>query len=131
LGPKYKLGRVEVINASSGGTDLAIPAREVAATFKHGSRFTYQRFLEDIDKITVMFQRRGYPSVRVIHDFDPLTSFDRRTHKVDVRVSIDPRRKLDVVFEGNDKSAFPDDTLTRQLTFASSGTADDVEVAAS
>jgi outer membrane protein assembly factor BamA len=131
LGPKYKLGRVEIVNASSGGTDLAIPTREVAATFSRGSRFTYARFLADIDRITTMFQRRGYPSVRIIHDFDPLTSFDRRTQKVDVRVSIDPRRKLDVVFEGNDKSSFPDDELTKQLTFGPSGTADDVEVAAS
>ncbi len=131
LGPSYELGRVEVVNASSGGSDLAISAAEVAATFTRSRRFTYARFLADIDKITAKFQRRGYPSVRVIHDFDPLTSFDRRTNKVDVRVSIDPRRKLDVVFEGNDKSSFPDDDLTRQLTFAPSGTADDVEVASS
>lgn len=131
LGPKYELGRIEVLNASSGDTDLAIPAREIIASFSRGRRFTYARFLADIDRITTMFQRRGYPSVRVIHDFDPLTSFDRRTRKVDVRVSIDPRRKLDIVFEGNDKASFPDDELAKQLTFASSGTADDVEVAAS
>ncbi|MBZ0238811.1 MAG: hypothetical protein K8M05_41255, partial [Deltaproteobacteria bacterium] len=131
LGPKYELGRIEVVNASSGGTDLAIPESEIKASFTRGRRFTYARYLADIDRITTMFQRRGYPSVRVIHDFDPLTSFDRRTRKVDVRVTIDPRRKLDVVFEGNDKSSFPDDELTKQLTFASSGTADDVEVASS
>ncbi|HUQ02609.1 MAG TPA: POTRA domain-containing protein [Kofleriaceae bacterium] len=131
LGPRYELGRVEVVPAGSSDTDLAIPEREVKAAFTRGRRFTYARFLADVDKITTMFQRRGYPSVRVIHDFDPLTSFDRRTRKVDVRVTIDPRRKLDVVFEGNDKTSFPDDDLTRQLTFGPSGTADDVEVAAS
>lgn len=131
LGPAYQLGKIEIVNASSGGADLAIPAAQLAASFSRGRRFTHARFLADLDRISQLFQRRGYPSARVIHDFDPLTSFDRRTQRVDVRVSIDPRRKLDVVFEGNDKDAFPDDELGRQLTFAAAGTADDVEVAAS
>ncbi len=138
LGPSYRLGKVEVVNASSAGTDLAITAAEVTRQFSRGRcdifgrcRFTFARFLADLDEVTAMFQRRGYPSVRVIHDFDPLTSFDRRTQRVDIRVSVDPRRKLDVVFEGNDKVLFPDDDLTRRLTFAAAGTADDVEVAGS
>jgi outer membrane protein assembly factor BamA len=103
----------------------------VASVFRRRGRFSYARFLADLDKVSEMFQRRGYPSVRAIHDFDPLTSFDRRSHKGDIEISIDPRRKLDVVFEGNDKTTFPDDELARQLTFAAAGTADDVEVAAS
>ena len=134
---RYQRGRIEIVNGSSGGADLAIPPAEIAGMISRGRcvvgrcRFTYARFLADLDKITAAFQRRGYPSVRVIHDFDPLTSFDRRTRRVDIRITIDPRRKLDIVFEGNDKGSFADDVLARQLTFAAAGTADDVEVAAS
>jgi outer membrane protein assembly factor BamA len=62
------------------------------------ARFTRERFQEDLQAIAKLFQQRGFPAVRVRTDFDPVTSFVRRTHKVPITLTIDPRRKLDVAF---------------------------------
>ncbi len=139
LGPGYRVGKVKVVNAAQGGGDLALSTAEIASTF-HASfwcrvrgtcRFSRTRFQAGLDGITRRFQRRGYPAARVSTDFDPLTSFDRASKRVTFTVTVDPRRKIDVVFEGNDKDAFSDELLTAQLTFGAATSADDIEVAAS
>ncbi len=137
LGPSYRLGRVRVVNQTA-ATDLAVTEAEIGAAFDRGSacfwgrcRFTRSQFQEDLAEVAALFQRRGYPSVRVESDFNPLWSFDRRRERVDVTVSIDQRQKLDIVFEGNDTALFPDDELQKQLTFADAGAADDYEVTGS
>ncbi|MBE7451794.1 MAG: hypothetical protein HS111_23780 [Kofleriaceae bacterium] len=137
LGVAYQLGKIEPPNGSSGGADLAIPAAQLAALERRAGGASPTPASSPISTASSWraqrFQRRGYPSARVIHDFDPLTSFVPRAPSVSTSGSRStPRRKLDVVGEGNDKDAFPDDELGRQLTWRpAAGTADDVEVAAS
>lgn len=138
LGPSYRVGKVTVTNAAQTGGGLALSDADIASEFDHGwacvlgrCRFTRAQLQADIERVIGRFQRRGYPAVRVQTDFDPLTSFDRASKKVDFTVSVDPRRKVDVVFEGNDKDAFPDELLAGQLTFGAATSADDIEVAAS
>ena len=60
-------------------------------------------------------------------DFDPLTSFDRRSRTVRFTITIDTRRKLDVHFEGVDFDVISDEDLRAQLTFNEAASSDDVE----
>ncbi|MBK9032807.1 MAG: BamA/TamA family outer membrane protein [Myxococcales bacterium] len=144
LGPSYRAGTITVENTSQAGGALAIPVREVQAVFDHRqvclrlafpptcpTRFTRSQLQADLEEITRRFQRRGFPAVRVASDFDPVGSIDRKTKTVSLTLKIDERRKLDVVFEGNDPDRVPDEDLAGVLTFAAATTVDDFEVAAS
>jgi outer membrane protein insertion porin family len=137
LGDEYQVGQVTI---DTGGGE-GVPLAEIRAQFVEQkeclvwkicigrARFTRQRHTEAIAKVVELYRKRGFPSVRVQSDFDPLTSFDRRTKKVRFTVRIDERRQIDVVFEGNDKGKFPDETLRKQLTFDDAASSDDFEVA--
>jgi outer membrane protein assembly factor BamA len=96
------------------------------------ARFTRARHLEDLQHVVELFQRRGYPAVRVHTSFeqDPTSAFNRRTRAVDFTVTIDPRRRVDVRFEGNPESV-TDDQLRGQLTFNATASSDDVEASSS
>jgi outer membrane protein assembly factor BamA len=137
LGPAYDIVPPAIPNA--GG--LALGVEELRDPFKHGSwcfwkqcllsaRFTRAQHQADLQKLLELYHRRGFPAARVTSDFDPRTSFDRRTKTVKVALHIDQRRQLDVVFEGNDEQV-PSDQLRDQLTFDKAGSADDYEAQAS
>jgi outer membrane protein assembly factor BamA len=157
LGDKYTLGKVTI--ACPSGTErrkgkcvdvttgapyvLALTDAEIRDTFKlkeqcllgplvcYGTpRFTRTQFQEDIAELKQKFQTRGYPSVRIITS-DPRLTIDRNRKAVDVVVTIDQRRNIDVDFEGADPDAVTADQLRKQLTFDLAGSADDVEIAAS
>ncbi len=88
-------------------------------------RFTRAQHTLDVQAVVDLFHDRGFPAVRVRSDFDPGMSIDRRTHTVRFSITIDPRRRLDVVFEGDRSPSDP--TLRKQLTFNKAASADDVE----
>lgn len=138
LGPDYYVGNVTI----KPDGPLAIPRDEIRRVFDHcrlrvlgkcrwRSRFTRAQHQADIQELTEMYQRRGYPAARVRSDFDPRTSFDRATRTVDFTLRIDERRRLAVEFEGNDDGVFSDENLAAQLTFEDAASADELEVAAS
>lgn len=133
-GPAYHVGRISV----SGNT--IIDDQTIAAMLHHPrlciiqicggeQRFSREQLNEDIDAIVDVYQKRGYPAVRVRTDFDLRHSFKRHTNTVDLTVLITERRKIDVVFFGNEK--YKHDELSEVLTFAAEGSYDDVEVEAS
>ncbi|HET6611158.1 MAG TPA: POTRA domain-containing protein [Kofleriaceae bacterium] len=130
-GPAYHVGKVTV----SGNT--IIDQKTLAAMFHHPrlciiqicggeQRFSRDQLNEDVDAIVDVYQKRGYPAVRVRTDFDLRHSFKRLTHTVDVGVVITERSKIDVVFLGNER--FNHDELAKLLTFSEEGSYDDVEV---
>lgn len=139
-GPRYESGRIDIV----GGEPSEISETEIRKTFRHDSycfplvplcfgeaRFRREQHQKDLQTVIDMYRRRvGYPSVRVRTDFDPQTSFDRRTKRVNFTITIDQRRKVETVFEGYDESVKIDD-LRAQLTFDQAQSADDVEVAES
>src|SRR5262249_26055171 len=94
-------------------------------------RFTLAQHQSDLQKVVKLFQSRNYPAVRVRSDFDPLTSFDRRTRTVRFKLTIDPPRGLDVQFVGYDPGSITVEQLKNQLTFNQAGSTDDLEAAAS
>ncbi|MGE0403499.1 MAG: POTRA domain-containing protein, partial [Kofleriaceae bacterium] len=139
-GPRYTTGRIDIV----GGEPSEISETEIRNVFRHDNvcvpllpmcfgeaRFRREQHQKDVQTVVDMYRRRGgYPSVRVRTDFDPQTSFDRRSHRVNFTITIDQRRKVETVFEGQDESIKVDE-LREQLTFDQAQSADDVEVAES
>jgi len=136
LGDEYRTGVIRVANPDALAA-TTIDRTSVIQQFQHkafldflfgAARFTRARHLEDIQHVVELFQRRGYPAVRVHTSFeqDPASAFNRRTHAVDFTVTIDPRRKIDVRFEGNPESV-TEEQLRGQLTFNATASSDDVE----
>src|SRR5439155_18430762 len=77
---------------------------------------------KDLQKVVETFHNRQYPSVRVSSSpFIP----NHKTHKVEFSLTIDPRRLVNVDFEGDFRVSTG--SLRRQLTFDKAQSADDVE----
>lgn len=140
LGDGFHVGEITIENEDQ----LAISPSEIRALFRHHrfnidvlgihwvkKRFSRTQLQADVAALTALYQRRGYPAVRVQTIYDPRDAWDPDTHTVDFRVRIDERRRLDVAYEGNDPAWFPVDTLDDQLTFDAASSADDFEVEAS
>ena len=137
LGDEYGTGVVRVEHGEA--LSRTIDQREIIKQFQHdtcltcfgASRFTRSRHLEDIQRVIELFQRRGYPAVRVHTSFeqDPQGSFNRATRAVDFTVTVDPRRRLEVLFQGNDPDSLSEDQLRDHLTFNQAASSDDVEAA--
>jgi len=124
-----------------GAPPFRVPVSELRATFVpertcilfgvacYGTpRFTNAQHKADMKAVAELFQKRGFPAVRVTDDFDPttLTSIDRSKKTVTFTITIDQRRQLNVVFEGADLTT-PETQLQEQLTFNAAGSSDDVE----
>lgn len=139
LGEAYQtdLARIRIPNAQN----LAVGVDEIRENFRHRgtcligkrlcfgkARFTRAQHQLDVQKVVNLFRARGFPAVRVRSDFDPAMSIDRRTKTVGFTITIDQRRRLDVVFEGNSVST---DALRKQLTFDSASSVDDFEASES
>lgn len=140
LGDEYRTGEIRVANPEVIAA-TTIDRATVADQFRHdtcviclsATRFTRSRHIEDIQRVVKLFQRRGYPAVRVHTTFeqDPRSAFNRRTHAVDFTVTIDPRRRIDVKFVGNDPDSVSDEQLREHLTFNDAASSDDVEAGSS
>ncbi|MBA3451801.1 MAG: BamA/TamA family outer membrane protein [Deltaproteobacteria bacterium] len=136
LGPEYTAGLINIADREPNN----VSDDEIRSKFRHTSfcivgkgrlcfgsaRFKRTRHQADIQAVVELFRQRGYPAVRVRTDFDPMTSFDRRTKNVNFTITIDQRRRLEVVFEGHSE-AVTIDNLKKQLTFDQAASADDVE----
>src|SRR5262249_52734660 len=133
LGDKYTLGKVTI--ACPSGTErrkrrcvdvttgapyvLALSDKEIVEAFELPEnclfagicigtpRFTRSQFQDSVQKLKAKFQLKGYPSVRIITS-DPRLSFNRDKKTVDVVVTIDQRRNIDVSFEGYDPDVVTD-----------------------
>lgn len=154
LGPQYTLGEVTIacpqglerrkgqcVDASTNTIyTLAVAESEIKRIFEHEkcilgicrgkARFTREQFQEDLQAVKRLFQKRGYPGVRVTSS-DLRTSFDRDANTVNPTLAIDQRRRVDVRFEGHDPDTISEEALRKQLTFDEAGSADDVESAES
>ncbi|HEV7558701.1 MAG TPA: POTRA domain-containing protein, partial [Kofleriaceae bacterium] len=136
LGEEYHVGKITIADT---GPLAVTPDQKIKDVFKHTRRciiatlcygtlrFTQKQHEEDKKAVVELFHKAGYPAVRVQTDVDYKTSFDRRSKTVPFTIRIDQRRRVDVVFEGNDPDALTDEQLRGQLTFAQAQSADDVE----
>jgi outer membrane protein insertion porin family len=133
LGAAYEIGRI----STTGNT--ALSAEEIDQAFRHPwrcplaicfgrARFSRSQLNKDVDRVVELYQKRGFPGVRVSTDFDIRHSFDRVTKTVNFHVDVRERRKIDVVFEG---TRYSDARLRGYLTLDEEGSYDDLEVEAS
>jgi outer membrane protein assembly factor BamA len=131
LGAVYELDREHLVVRTPTDVPLPISVDDIREQFHHylSGRFRTSQFREDVAKVKRLFQKHGYPGVRIQSSFDPKISPDRRTHKVGITLTIDPRRYVDIKFDGNDRDSVTDSQLRNQLTFDQAGSTDDVEVA--
>lgn len=136
LGPRYEVDAKQIKVAKRDDT-TNVTDDQIRDTFQHRScyfkkicvgtkRFNRTDQQADVQDVVEKFHKAGYPAVRVRTDFDPLTSFDRRSKKVRFTVTIDARRKLDVYFE-YDRNIAKEEELREQLTFNQAASSDDVE----
>lgn len=135
LGPKYVIGQ---INVAPHDPIAGVSDDDIRRVFRHKNcllfklcygtkRYNRADYTADLQEVVSKLHLAGYPAVRVRTDFDPLTSFDRRTKTVRFTITIDTRRKLFVQFEGHDPDAISDKDLRAQLTFDQAASSDDVE----
>ncbi len=132
-GEPYFIGEVRVDG------NLAIDSEEISNLFRHTrlclvpkacfgtTRFSRQTFLKDIQRLVDLYQKRGYPGVRIRHDYDPRHSFRRSDKTVNLRIEVRERRLINVEFEGNGQS-FPREILLGKITLSDVASYDDVEV---
>ncbi len=85
-------------------------------------RFTKVSHAAGMQKVIDLFHARQYPGVRVR---STQVKPERVGHTVGFTLTIEPRRRIDVVFEG--ERTVDDDVLAKQLTFDKAQSADDVE----
>lgn len=132
LGPGYPVGPVEV----KGNT--AFSDEDVEDTFHHGDwRWLWLRPLpfrlrllrDDVTKLEERYRDRGYTGARVQTDFDPQRSIDRKAKVVRLGVTINERKRIEVVFEGNDSRS--DDALRGVLPIFERGGLADYDMTAS
>ena len=134
LGKEYVTDIDKIAIPGAGG--LPVDAKEIREKFHHRKcvirfvcfgkqRFTRAQHQADVQKVVELFQARGFPAVRVRSDFAPGMSIDRSTKTVQFTITIDPRRRIDVAFEGQFSAST--ETLQKQLTFDKAASADDVE----
>lgn len=137
LGPEYTLDvdRSVVIE----GDKLAATGTEIRDVFRHRGtcllgdygcigtpRFRRSQFQTDLQRVTDLFQSRGYPEARVRLE-GGVVQVEPRTKTVWFKLTVDQRRRLDVVFEGYDPASVELDNLRKQLTFDDSSSSGDLE----
>ncbi|MEO8700811.1 MAG: POTRA domain-containing protein [Kofleriaceae bacterium] len=136
LGPAYSIDLDRIVIPNANG--LPIPAADIREQFQRKCkilflpvpcigkpRFTRAQHQIDVQEVVDLFHRRGYPEVRVRSDFDPGVSIDRRSHTVRFALDIEPRRHVEVSFEGVETST--SESLRKQLTFDKASSTDSVE----
>jgi outer membrane protein assembly factor BamA len=151
LGDKYEVEKVTVTcppgseprkkqcydTSTNERVKLDVPIPEIMDIFEHkrtclilgicrGGGYSRAQYQKDIQAVKERFQRLGYKGVRV-QASDPRTTINRELKTVNPVITIDPRRQVEVDFEGYDRDALTDSMLRKQLTFDAAGSADDVE----
>lgn len=124
-GGTYHLGALRVQGHS------ALSSARIRQVFEHKilwwrRAFTTTRFKEDVRKLTKLYQEKGYPGVRIRHDFDLRSSLDHKRRLVNINLSIRENKRIEVRFEGNARLSHA--TLVPALTFNSEGSYDSYEM---
>jgi outer membrane protein assembly factor BamA len=152
---KYSVGKVTVTcppgtdarktgcfdSATGERVELEIPPAKIRDIFSHkrrclvgslciGGGFSRDQYQADIATLKKRFQEKGYPGVRILAS-EPRATINRDKKTVNPVITVDPRRRVEIDFQGYDRDAISLDALRKELTFDAVGSADDVEAAES
>ena len=124
-GRLYRLGRLRVQG------NRAISTARIRRVFEHRilwwkRSFTTTRFKKDIKALVKLYHSKGYPGVRVRHDFSLRTSLDHKRKRVNINLTIRENKLLDVRFIGRKRISESD--LKKALTFFGEGSYDAYEI---
>jgi outer membrane protein insertion porin family len=131
-GAPYPLGPLTIAG------NRALPTADIDKLFRHldyerlwlgPPPFTQKQMREDIDTLVKKYRTRGYIGARVSHDFNLLKSVDHAAHVVRLGLTINERKRIEFVFEGNANEG--NGTLRDKLTLKDRGSYDDYELGAS
>jgi len=131
-GSPYPLGALAV----SGNTVIA--GDEIDKMFRHRdwqtawvrpAPFTAKQLRGDLDALAKKYRDRGYFGARVTSDFNVATSVDHAAKTVRLGITVNERKHVSVVFEGNRHVS--SGTLKDELTLLDRGSYDDHEVSVS
>ena len=131
-GSPYPLGPLAI----TGNT--VIPGDEIDRMFRHRdwqtawirpAPFTAKQLRIDLDALAKKYRERGYVGARVTSDFSVATSVDHVAKNVRLGVTVNERKHVVVVFEGNRHVS--SGTLKDELTLFDRGSYDDHEVSVS
>ena len=92
-------------------------------------RFSYDELQEDRDTLRELFQKAGYPAVRVRIPYDPRVYVDRATKTVTLAIEVNLGKRLTVSFQGVENKS--EQSLRDALTFNAANATDDYEAEAS
>jgi outer membrane protein assembly complex protein YaeT len=92
-------------------------------------RFDYEELRTDLERVREIYQKAGYPGVRVTTTYSPSQSADHATRTVRFKVIVRERKKITVSFVGN--RTRDDRGLRNLLTFNVAGAYDDIEAESS
>jgi outer membrane protein assembly complex protein YaeT len=122
-GKAVNLGKVDI----KGPPDL--PREEIEETLRHywflevwARRFTPNQFDDDLEEITRMLQKNGWPEAYVVGHYE----VDLASDSVNVTLEVQTGPKVIVQFKGNRE--LDHDDLMEKVTFEEAGSADVVEI---
>ena len=127
-GDPYSLGKIEALG------NTALSEEEIRDFFEHericifglcagSKRFSKALFNDDIDRLAEKYKESGFPGVRVRKISQV---FNRAKKTVDTVLEIRERKKVDIIFVGNDH--YSPEGLLKRTTLAKEGSYDDVEI---
>jgi outer membrane protein insertion porin family len=131
-GSSYPLGPVTVTGNSlfpSDEIDKMFHHRDWQAAWFLPAPFTAKQLRSDIDTLTKKYRDKGYVGARVSSDFNVAGSIDRQAKNVRLTITVNERKHIVVVFEGNHHVS--SSTLKDELTLFDRGSYDDHEVSVS
>jgi outer membrane protein assembly factor BamA len=145
-GPTYTVGRVTVawragetvIDEATAVRVTGISKEKITETvqqrlcplfFCGEGRFSYDQLQEDRDRVRELYQKRGFPAVRVRIPYDPRISVDRDSQTISLAIEVNLNKQLTVSFIGVENKS--EAGLRDVLTFNAANAADDLEAEAS
>jgi len=124
-GRLYRLGRLRVHG------NRALSAAQIRRVFEHRilwwkRAFTTTRFKKDLKTLAKLYHKKGYPGVRLRHDFNLRTSLDHKRKRVDINLTVRENKRIEVKFIGRKRLSASD--LRKSLTFFDEGSYDAYEI---
>ncbi len=124
-GSRYRLGRLRVQG------NRAISTERIRQVFQHRilwwkRSFTTTQFKKDLKTLVKLYHSKGYPGVRVRHDFNLRTSLDHKNKRVHINLTIRENKRVQVTFSG--RKRLSESELRKALTFSAEGSYDAYEI---
>jgi len=124
-GSLYRLGRLRVQG------NRALSVASIRRVFEHRilwwkRAFTTTQFKKDLKELVKLYHKKGYPGVRVRHDFSLRTSLDHKRKRVHINLTIRENKRIEFRYIGRQRLSESD--LKKTLTFFDEGSYDAYEI---